>query len=56
MGGDGTPVVHSKKEMKKLRKGEAEEKPATEAEDGGKKRKRDEDSEKPKKKKKHADE
>ncbi|KAJ9149971.1 Nucleolar protein nop-58 [Pleurostoma richardsiae] len=49
---DGTPVVHSKKELKKLRK--AEEK-AVAAEPSGK-RKREDEAEKPKKKKKRASE
>ncbi len=45
LGDDGKPVVHSKKELKKLRK-------AQEAASEGGKRKRDDDDEKPKKKKK----
>jgi nucleolar protein 58 len=46
----GNPVVHSKKEMRKIRK--AEEKAASDSNDATSKRKRDDDGEKPKKKKK----
>ncbi|OLN86732.1 Nucleolar protein 58 [Colletotrichum chlorophyti] len=55
LGEDGTPVVFSKKELKKLRKGEeeADETPVKAADSGKKKRKHDDDdNETPKKEKK----
>ncbi|KAJ0166946.1 Nucleolar protein 58 [Colletotrichum tanaceti] len=53
LGEDGTPVVFSKKELKKLKKGEdeADETPIKAA-DGGKKKRKHEDDETPKKEKK----
>ncbi|TDZ67329.1 Nucleolar protein 58 [Colletotrichum trifolii] len=54
LGEDGTPVVFSKKELKKLRKGEdeAEETPVKSADSSKKKRKHEDDESTPKKEKK----
>ncbi|KAF6808759.1 Nucleolar protein 58 [Colletotrichum sojae] len=54
LGEDGSPVVFSKKELKKMRKGEeeADETPVKSADGGKKKRKHEDDEETPKKEKK----
>ncbi|WYZ37187.1 hypothetical protein EsH8_II_000693 [Colletotrichum jinshuiense] len=53
LGEDGTPVVFSKKELKKLKKGEEEaDETPVKAADGGKKKRKHEDDETPKKEKK----
>ncbi len=56
IGEDGKPTVHSKKELKKLRKAEKKMKKEAAGDETSSKRKRDDDGEAPKKKKKkHSD-
>jgi len=50
---EGNPVVHSKKEIKKMRKAEAKSEQSKASTGEKRKRKGDEEGEKPKKKKKH---